>query len=201
MADQGLAARPALGDHAAARRLGVLGIDAGVTLREERGWRLTLLIAGRNQVADARRAAQSLGVSLPGTPSFATLASGIVLWAGPEQWLAAANSAAAAGQMRPLIEACRGSCTVVDQSDARALVSISGPRARQTLSKLLAIDLHPKVFKPGDTALTPVAGLPAQIWQVDDAPQFTFAVARSFAGSVWHALTEAAAEYGCAVVE
>ncbi len=39
----------------------------------------------------------------------------------------------------------------------------------------------------------------AYLWQVDEAPTYEIAVPASFAGSFWHWLSDAAAEYGYVV--
>jgi sarcosine oxidase subunit gamma len=177
-----------------------LGEEAGVTLQERRGLLMTLLIARKGQVAEARRLAEVSGVTLPPGPTFTTLGDCTVLWAGPEQWLVVAAPPAFA-QAEDLARVCGPACMVVDQSDARAVVSVLGHRARDALVKGFAVDLHPRVFKPGDTALTPVGGIAAQIWQTDATPSYNIAVPRSYAESFWHWLIEASAEFGSAVVE
>ena len=76
------------------------------------------------------------------------------------------------------------------------LLRISGPRVRDALAKGVAIDLHPRAFCTGNTAMTGVAHIAVQLWQSDDSPAYTFSVARSLAGSFWAWLESSAAEYG-----
>ena len=92
-----------------------------------------------------------------------------------------------------------GLASVTEQSDGRTVLRISGPKARDTLAKGLPIDLHPRVFRSGDTGLTVAALIGVQIWQIDETPTYEIAVFRGFARSFWHFLTEAAAEYGCEI--
>ncbi len=54
-----------------------------------------------------------------------------------------------------------------DQSDARLVLHLSGPRVRDVLAKGVPIDLHPKVFKPGDVATTLIAYIGVQIDMLD----------------------------------
>ena len=56
--------------------------------------------------------------------------------------------------------------------------------------------MHARAFNAGDTAVTSVAHIGAQIWQTDDAPTYEIAVALGFALSFWHWLEASAAEYG-----
>jgi sarcosine oxidase subunit gamma len=90
--------------------------------------------------------------------------------------------------------------SVSDQSDARAILRLSGPRARDALAKGLAVDLHPKAFGPGDAAQSVIALIGAHLWQIDDAPTYEIAVFRSYAGSFAEFIAASAAEYGIAVL-
>jgi methylglutamate dehydrogenase subunit D len=92
-----------------------------------------------------------------------------------------------------------GLASVAEQSDGRTVLRVAGPKARDVLAKGLPIDLHPRVFRTGDTALTVAALIGVQIWQTDDAPSYELAVFRGFARGFWHFLTESAAEYGCEI--
>ena len=76
---------------------------------------------------------------------------------------------------------------------------MSGPRVRDTLAKGCSLDLHPRAFKPGDAATTPVALIDCQIWQLDETPTYALAVPSSFAESFWDWLTASAAEFGYTV--
>jgi heterotetrameric sarcosine oxidase gamma subunit len=99
-----------------------------------------------------------------------------------------------------LAEAFCGLAFIVDQSHARALLRVTGPRARDTLEKGLAIDLHPRAFATGFAAATSVAHIPVLLWQVDDRPTYEFAVPRSYALSFWHWLEASAVAYGLEIV-
>jgi sarcosine oxidase subunit gamma len=71
---------------------------------------------------------------------------------------------------------------------------------RDALAKGFPIDLHPRAFRTGFTAVTSAAHIGAQLWQIDDAPTYEIAVARGFALSFWHWLEASAAEYGIELV-
>ncbi len=95
-----------------------------------------------------------------------------------------------------LADAFTGLASVTDQSDARGMLRLSGPRIRDTLAKGLNLDLHDRIFKPGDAAMTWCSLIDVQLWQLDATPAYDLIVARGFAGSLWHWLEESAAEYG-----
>jgi sarcosine oxidase subunit gamma len=95
-----------------------------------------------------------------------------------------------------LRECFAGLASVCDQSDGRCVIRISGPSARDVLAKGIPLDLHPRVFGPGQAAVTLAAHIGVHIWQIDDMPTYEIAVFRGFAGSFWHWLMESAAEFG-----
>ncbi len=93
------------------------------------------------------------------------------LWAGAARWTAVSE----AGDDRletTLRDRLGGLASMTDQSDGRVVLRFSGPSARDVLGKALAIDLHPRAFRPGDVALTPAFHIAAQVWQVDEAPTY-----------------------------
>lgn len=56
---------------------------------------------------------------------------------------------------------------------------ITGAMASALLAKGLSIDLHPRAFKPGDTAITLLAHIVIQLWQVDEGSNFDLRVPRA----------------------
>jgi sarcosine oxidase subunit gamma len=119
-----------------------------------------------------------------------------LIWAGPQQWLAISEDRAAPERLARALE---GLAAVSDQSDGRAVLRLSGPKLRDTMAKGCPVDLHPRAFRPGDTALTAIAHIGVQLWQLDEAPTFEIAVFRSMAGSFWRWLSGSAAEFGLEV--
>jgi sarcosine oxidase subunit gamma len=92
-----------------------------------------------------------------------------------------------------------GHAAITEQSDSKAVIRISGARARDVMAKGCSLDLHSRVFKPGDAATTAVALIDCQLWQIDDAPSYDLAVPSSFAESFWSWLAASAAEFGYSV--
>ena len=171
--------------------------EAGVhlTLREGVGL-ATVIAADGHEASLGRILTDRFGWSLPEIGAAHLVGEQGLIWSGPGQWLAIAETRAG---LHGLAQALHGGAAVTDQSDARAIVRVSGPDARRALSKGVAIDLHPRAFRAGQVAITAIAHVGAQIWQRDEAPSYDLAVARSFAGSVWTWLSHACAEFGCAV--
>jgi heterotetrameric sarcosine oxidase gamma subunit len=80
------------------------------------------------------------------------------------------------------------------------VLHLSGPRARDVLAKLVAVDLHPRAFRAGDTAITLAAHIGVQLWQVDESPAYRLLAFRGFAGSLAAALVAAGEEYGTEIL-
>lgn len=167
---------------------------AGVRLAPRGTHAIATIIARAGQEAAVNAA---IGIAAPNTPRVVHKDGASLVWAGPGQWLFVGTSR---GAIDDLSKRLQGIAAVSDQSDARAMLRVSGPRARDALAKGCMIDLHPRAFAPGSTALTSIAHIGAQLWQVDDAPSYDIIVFRSMAGSFWHWLTDAAAEFGCEIV-
>ena len=147
----------------------------------------------KDQVKAAFR--ERYGVDLPDTPQRVDGKDIAFIWAGPDQWIAIAERGQDRDievELKPLLD---GLSSVVDQSDARAVVRISGPRARDVLAKGVPIDLHPRAFEANNVAITHASHIGIIFWQIDDAPAYEIAMFRSFADSFAHWLLELSAEF------
>ena len=175
----------------------------GVVATDRDGLGLATVAARKGQVlALTQCVRERLGIVLPGGPY--RRAEGGVAFAGtgPEIWLATkemgGNDFAAT-----LREEIGAMAAVSDQSDGYAVLRLTGAKLRDTLAKLVPIDVHSRAFKPGDVASTVASHIGATLWRLEDgpdgAPVFEIAVFRSLAGSFWHALSESAAEFGLVV--
>jgi sarcosine oxidase subunit gamma len=95
-----------------------------------------------------------------------------------------------------LRERVGGAGDVSEQSHGRQTVRIGGPAAREFLTRLCALDLHPRVAGPGFCAQTPVAGIAALVHQLDATPTFEVVVYAGYAEAFWGRLTTSAASFG-----
>jgi sarcosine oxidase subunit gamma len=169
-------------------------------LSERTGLALCVISAGAGKESEvAAKMASVTGLELPMEPKRVSSKGFALIGTAPGQWLAVAESKEARELPAMLAVALKGLATVVDLSDGKAVLRISGPRARDTLAKGCALDLHPRVFKSGSAATTPVALIDCVIWQVDETPTYDLAVPTSYAESFWSWLTASAAEFGYTV--
>jgi methylglutamate dehydrogenase subunit D len=158
------------------------------------GLGMTKVLARRGQAAALARQFQAhFGISLPNAPQRVATGDVAVLGLGPDTWLATreqgGNDFAAA--LKPLLA---GSASISDQSDAYMAFRLSGPGVRETLAKLIPIDLHPRAFAVGQVAETIAAHMGVLLWRLEDAadgsPVFELAVPRSLSVSFCHALSQ-----------
>ncbi|MCX6497883.1 MAG: sarcosine oxidase subunit gamma [Arthrobacter sp.] len=129
------------------------------------------------RVDPAGEAGERLGALTGGLPAVSgEVRSGgdtAVLWLGPAEFLlvAPAESHESLGGSLPrtLIEALGdGQGQVVDLSANRTTLELSGPQARAVLEKGCALDLHPRVLKPGTAVSTAIGGIPAILWKTSE---------------------------------
>ena len=202
MADTAAAARSSLDGLVSPGRHGRAGGPPGLVLAELGQVALASVIARKGKAAQANEACRrSFGVELPRVPRRVEGRDIELLWTGPGQWMALLRRDLPPGELEARLAAVfAGLASVAEQSDGRSIIRVAGPKARDALAKGLPIDLHPRAFRPGDTALTVAALIGVQIWQVDDVPTYEIAVFRGFARSFWHFLTDSAAEFGYEIV-
>ena len=189
MVSQTLAARPAFTDWKPLKTSQlVIDVRETLTLASFAAFK-----GKKDQVKAAIR--ERYGVELPDTPQRVEGKDIAFIWAGPDQWIAIAERGQNCDievELKPLLD---GLSSVVDQSDARAVVRISGPRARDVLAKGVPIDLHPRAFEANNVAITHASHIGIIFWQIDDVPAYDIAMFRSFADSFAHWLLESSAEF------
>jgi sarcosine oxidase subunit gamma len=169
------------------------GDPALVALREmPASFMIDLRLAPANAVA-LGAAQNSFALTLPLTPGKTAANAGhVAWWFGPDQWLMTMPVSAS-----PLLRALeQDGISAVDVSDLRAEFELAGPRATDVLRKGCAVDLHPRVFGPGDCALTALARVRVALRQTDERPAYRILVERSVAPYLWSWLADAMMEFG-----
>lgn len=159
----------------------------------------TILVRKGKSIALAQRMREHFGIELPPGPRRATAGGLALAGTGPGAWLATFEQGGNTFVVH-LREKIGDLASVSDQSDGYAVLRLAGPKVRETLCKLIPIDVHPRAFKVDDVVVSVAAHIAATLWrvedQVDDSPAFEIAVLRSFVTSFWQALSESAAEFG-----
>jgi heterotetrameric sarcosine oxidase gamma subunit len=169
----------------------------GVRVFERTGVAVVSLAARRGAGSALVAAlAGPLGLALPGEPLRVEGAGCAALWAGPGQWMLLAQGGRASTLESDVASAAAGLGSVAAVGDGRGILVVSGPRARDALAKGIALDLDPRVFPAGRTALTMASMIDVQVTALDDSPRYELMLFRGFAGSFWHWLEASALEYG-----
>jgi sarcosine oxidase subunit gamma len=190
-----LAERSALSGIAVPGRHGRAGVT-GVAIEEVADLAFASVICKREKrFALINAVNTAFGVVLPDGPRRVTRGHVTFAGVGPDHWIASADGADAAGFAARVRARIGPFAAVSDQSDARFVLRVSGPRVREVLIKGVPVDLHPKAFKLGDIACTVIGYINTQIDMLDDTT-YQLAAPRSMAGSFWSWLTVSAAEFG-----
>ena len=166
---------------------GLLPLRFGdLTLSEETADPITAILPYRGQGAAVSKALMAAhGLAFPEANSVTSTQDARCIWAGLEQALLIGVAP------DPGLAAY---AALVDQSDAWAIVQISGPGADQVLARLVPIDLRPSVFGLGQTARTLVGHMTASVTRVSDQA-FEIMVFRSMAKTLVHELEVAARQF------
>lgn len=174
---------------------------AGVTIAERTGLGLATVEVRKGQDEALKTAVRkAYGLDLP-EGSIATPGKKVsFIGTGPGQWFAVSETLANEALAEALTGKLQGLASVSDQSSGRAVLRLSGPRARDTLAKGLAIDLDPRVFPAASAATSTLSHMGVLVWREGEAEVYDIALFRSVAASFWRWLEASAAEYGYEVV-
>ena len=113
-------------------------------------------------------------------------------WMSPDELLVMVPYAQAAEAVDQIGKALSGTHYLAENvSDARALIFVEGPYAREVIAKLAPADLHPDSFKPGDFRRTRLGQVAAAFWMRDE-DTFEVICFRSVAGYTFDLLAASA---------
>jgi sarcosine oxidase subunit gamma len=152
------------------------------------------VLARRGRGADVARA---LG-ALPGPGGTSVSGPHTALWLQPDVWAVMADAGAEGALAAALRKAVGEAASVTDQSHGRVVIGVEGALASRVLAKGVRIDLDPRAFPVGASAVTECAHLGIALLR-PGAQRFEVITMRTFAAHLWHWLTEAAGEYGFTV--
>jgi sarcosine oxidase subunit gamma len=142
-----------------------------------------------------QRLATALGFALPVAPNtVAAKDDRRALWLGPDEWLVVGPDGEQTTTERALRAALNDAFgSIVDVSANRALLEISGGKARELLARGVTIDLDPPSFGPDHCAQTLLAKAQVIIERRDESA-FLLYVRTSLAGYVASWLLDAAGD-------
>lgn len=177
-----------------------VGHGSGVIAAERGGLGIARIEARRGQTAAVvALLREKFGVAPPDAPRCVSRGEVAIGGIRPNTWVAVHESDgnSFAESLQPLLGHC---ASVSDQSDAYVVLRLAGPKIRETLAKLVPIDVHPRSFEVHDIAQTVCGYMSVTLWRMDDDsqgdPAFEIWVGRSLAASLHQAICQSAAEFG-----
>ena len=198
--------------------------EAGARFEERDGWRVAAGFgspageaeACRTGVAIADRSAMGK-LELQGRPEtleaaiervvtggaprpgeLAAFGDGLLWRSSADRALAVCEPAAALG-VRGLLEEARDGCALVELTAGLAALELRGPRARELLERLTAIDVRPEVLPVAGVLAGALARVPAALLR-PEAEAFLVLVASPEAPDAWEIVLDAGAPLGLRVV-
>lgn len=172
----------------------------GVLAMERDGVGIARIAARRGRAAEvAERMRATYGIELPQEPRRASRGAVGIAGIAPQTWLATCEGAASdfSRSLRLLLADC---AAVTDQSDAYVMLRLTGPKVREALAKLVAVDVDARSFRVGDLAQTVCGYMRVMLWRLEDSAQdgaaFEIWVGRSLALGLQRAIAHCAAEFG-----
>lgn len=111
---------------------------------------------------------------------------------GPGEWLVVSTTLASAVVENLLADLVGGA--LIDQSDGRVLLQISGPSVRRILAKCTAVDVHAQAFSIGRSTNTLLCHVAVNLARVG-TDTFEIVAPRSFCGSLYEELMEMGREF------
>lgn len=178
---------------------------AGVTLSET-AFRGQINIRGNAEdTAFAAAVKKATRLDLPIEPNTISgkPATTRIMWLGPDEWMVITKPQGGKRVFDALwknlkIDGMHAS--VVDTSEARTTLTVSGKHARDVMAKLCSLDLHPSQFAPGQCAQTIVGKVGVMLLQTAETKTggatYELYSLRSFSTYLWKRLEDAATEYG-----
>jgi sarcosine oxidase subunit gamma len=141
------------------------------------------------------------GVDLPIVANSVLSAGDLsILWLGPDEWWLVGPDQKRTELVDRLRRAFAGQhAAVTDVSESRTTISITGPAAREVLARGISLDLHPRVFGPGQCAQTGMSKANVLLHQTDDRPSYEIYILKSFADYLWRWIGLVAEDFGLAV--
>jgi len=170
--------------------------EPGVIVTPRHDLSVAYVIGGEDQDVSARFVSR-FAIEPPQTPRIVAGDMLDLVWSGPSQWLALSGNPRMPSELAAQLA---GVAAISDQTDARAILGLSGRNVRDALAKGCPVDLHPRAFRRGDTVITAIGGVGVQVWWPESEDALHLSVPRSMAGSFWSWLLPSAQEFGVKVL-
>nr|WP_319516974.1 sarcosine oxidase subunit gamma family protein [uncultured Cohaesibacter sp.] len=176
------------------------GSGQAVALSQEKAPILILMRGDGSDKSFLAAAKNLIGSPLPLKPCSSQEKGAVaVLWMGPNEWLIIANET---DTLKPLPEMALAlaeyHCALVDISNSKVMLSLSGPSSRDVLSKGCSIDFYSNEWRKGHCVNSLYARCDVTIWQRATRDHYAILVRNSFSDYVSDYLLDAMSEYSAA---
>jgi sarcosine oxidase subunit gamma len=179
--------------------------EAGIGMKEVAFKGLVNLRGKPGDKAFLEAAKKTLGLPLLLEPNTTASKDDVTLvWLSPEEWLVITpgDGPSMANRLAGGLSGLHVS--IVDVSESRTCIHLSGPDARKVLAKAGPLDVHPRSFQVGACAQTHLAKALTLIHHVSESEEagaaYDIYLLRSFSDYLWRWLEDAAQEYGVVVL-
>lgn len=112
----------------------------------------------------------------------------------PNQWILVSEKDTGPAFAEKISNKIKGLGYVSEQSESRVCIKVSGPNARELMSRGCHLDLHPSVISNGYCAQTTMAQVGVLLHVVDDQ-NYELYVYSGFARSFWHWINDTAGQF------
>ncbi len=175
---------------------GVSAPERAITLSEKPFVGKLNIRGNADDAAFADAAKKVLGTALPTTPNTVVQAKGItVFWLGPDEWLVhTAEDAQSALHDKLRTAFAELHCAITDVSDYFVVIEMRATTpgaARDVLARGCSLDLHPRVFGPGQCAQSHFAHANILLHQVSD-DAYDIQVRMTYAVYLWNYFADCA---------
>lgn len=161
----------------------------GLKISEVTTTAIASVASRRGRMADVERAAAGISLVLPGPGRMSQGDPWSAIWSGPGQWLVTAPFAGHEDIVADLEPVFAGAASITEQSDAFARFDLTGIGPASLIERLCPLDV--RSMKAGDAGRSVVEHVGCHLLCL--APDhFAVLAPRSFAGSLRHALAQAA---------
>ena len=109
------------------------------------------------------------GAALPEQGKVSLAGDKGLCWMSPDELLVLVPYAEVGDAIAAIDKAMKSKHYLAENvSDARALIRVEGPYAREVIAKLAPVDLHPAAFQPGDFRRSRLGQVAAAFWMGKD---------------------------------
>lgn len=176
--------------------------DAGVTLREPPRYGYINLRGNPDDAAFLDAIEVEFGCRPPLEPNTVIVSDAVsAMWLGPDEWYLRTAHGTEHDTATTLERALTGRHAAINKvGSGLATLELGGAHARDVLEKGCTLDLHPRMFAPGQCAQTLLAKANVLLHPYGAQPVYEIVVRRSFADYLFAWLADAADEFGMSTI-